>query len=174
MPERLKVFRDRFRVHPLVFTPTALPRSYPLNATFAGTSTLLASSANKTVNLLEAVVQPVVQFSVASYTVQEDCTTLTITVNRVGDSSGAVSVDYNTSDGTATERKDYITALGTLQFGAGETSKTFVVLINEDPLVEGSETLNVHLGNPSGVALGAGHRDDYDRGRCNRASYKCS
>ena len=54
----------------------------------------------------------VVQFSSSNYSVQEDCTTVTITVNRIGDTSGAASVDYNTSDVTATERKDYITALG--------------------------------------------------------------
>ena len=114
-----------------------------------------------------------VQFSAANYSVQEDCTALTITVNRVGDSSGAVSVDYNTSDATATERKDYITALGTLQFGAGETSKTFVVLINEDSLVEGTETFNVNLGNPAGVALGAtGDGNYYDHRRPDRAGYQ--
>src|SRR5215472_17534323 len=80
-----------------------------------------------------------VQFSSSNYSVQEDCTTVTITVNRVGDLSGITSVDYNTSDVTATERKDYITALGTLVFAPGETSKSFGVLINEDSYVEGNE-----------------------------------
>jgi hypothetical protein len=135
-------------------TPTVAPGSYPLIASFAATSTLLASSASKTVDLVEAVNQTVVQFSSSSYNVQEDCTTVTITVNRVGDASGAASVDYFTSDGTASERRDYITALGTLQFAAGETSKSFLVLINEDSYIEGSETLNINLGNPSNVALG--------------------
>jgi hypothetical protein len=59
-----------------------------------------------------------VQFSSANYNVQEDCTTVTITVNRIGDTSGPASVDYKTSDVTATERKDYITALGSLRFAA--------------------------------------------------------
>jgi hypothetical protein len=95
-----------------------------------------------------------VQFSSASYNVQEDCTTVTITVNRIGDTSGPASVDYNTSDVTATERKDYITALGSLRFAAGETSKSFAVLINEDSFVEGNETFNISLSNPSGVTLG--------------------
>jgi hypothetical protein len=80
---------------------------------------------------------------------------VTITVSRIGDTSGAASVDYNTSDVTATERKDYITALGRLVFAPGETSKSFVVLINEDSLVEGNETFNVNLSNPAGVTLGA-------------------
>ena len=79
---------------------------------------------------------------------------MTITVNRIGDTSGTASVDYNTSDVTATERKDYITALGTLRFAAGETSKSFAILINEDSFVEGNETFNVSLNNPAGVSLG--------------------
>jgi hypothetical protein len=97
----------------------------------------------------------VVQFSSSSYSVQEDCTFITITVNRIGDPSGPASVEYNTSDVTATERKDYITALGKLQFAPGETSKSFAVLINEDSYVEGAESFNLNLSNPSGVSLGA-------------------
>lgn len=135
-------------------TPAVAPGTYPLSASFAGTSSLLASSAGKKVNLISAAAQTTVEFSAAGYSVQEDCTALTITVNRVGDASAAASVDYFTSDGTASERKDYITALGTLQFAAGETSKTFAVLINEDSFVEGPETFNLNLGNPVNVALG--------------------
>jgi len=75
-------------------------------------------------------------------------------VNRVGDTSGSASVNYFTSDITASERKDYITALGTLRFAPGETSKSFVVLINEDSFVEGNETFSISLSNPAGVTLG--------------------
>jgi hypothetical protein len=75
-------------------------------------------------------------------------------VNRIGDTSGAASVDYNTANISATERKDYITALGTLRFAAGETSKSFAVLINEDSLIEGSETFSISLSNPLGLTLG--------------------
>ena len=96
----------------------------------------------------------VAQFSSSNYTVQEDCTTVTINVQRIGDASAAASVDYQTSDVTATERKDYIKALGTLRFAAGETSKSFAVLINEDSFVEGDETFNITLSNPSGINLG--------------------
>jgi len=106
-------------------------------------------------NTLDTAPTSTVQFSLSNYIVQEDCTTVTMTVNRMGTTSGPASVDYNTSDATATERKDYITALGKLQFAPGETSKTFVVLINEDSFVEGAETFNVNLSNPSGAGLGA-------------------
>jgi Calx-beta domain len=102
-----------------------------------------------------AATQDQFQFSASSYSVQEDCTTVTITVNRTGDTSGAASVNYSTSNGPATERGDYITALGRLSFASGVTSQSFVVLINEDSLVEGNETFNVNLSNPSGAVLGA-------------------
>ena len=96
-----------------------------------------------------------VQFSATSYNVVEDCTTVTITVNRLGDTSGPATVDYFTTDVTATERRDYITAIGKLRFAAGESAKVFAVLINEDSYVEGNETFNITLANPSSVALGA-------------------
>jgi len=75
-------------------------------------------------------------------------------VNRVGDTSAPATVNYFTSDVTASARKDYNTALGTLRFAAGETSKTFAVLINEDSYVEGDETFSVNLIDPSGTTLG--------------------
>ena len=95
------------------------------------------------------------QFSASNYSVVEACTTIAITVNRIGNTSGAASVDYFTADVTASERRDYITAIGTLRFAAGETSKSFAVLINDDSYVEGNETFNINLSNPSGVSLGA-------------------
>lgn len=104
--------------------------------------------------LSQTPIPNVVQFSASNYNVQEDCTTVTVTVNRIGDSSAAASVDYATSDGSATERKDYITALGNLRFAAGETTRSFAVLINEDSYVEGNETFNITLSNPTGMTIG--------------------
>ena len=75
-------------------------------------------------------------------------------MNRIGETSTAASVDYFTADITANARQDYITTLGTLDFAVGETSRTFVVLINEDSYVEGDETFSVNLTNPTGTSLG--------------------
>ncbi|HJZ80944.1 MAG TPA: FG-GAP-like repeat-containing protein, partial [Pyrinomonadaceae bacterium] len=90
----------------------------------------------------------------ANYAKAEACTSVTINVDRTGDTSGAATVDYATADGTATERGDYITARGTLSFGPGDTTKTITVLINDDSFVEGPETFFVNLSNPSGFNLG--------------------
>lgn len=96
-----------------------------------------------------------VQFSSSSQSVQEECITITVTVNRTGDTSAAASVNYSTSDVTATDRRDYIAASGTLNFAAGETSKSIPLLINEDSFDEDDETFTVNLTNPIGTSLGS-------------------
>jgi hypothetical protein len=92
------------------------------------------------------------QFSQSTYPVQEDVTSVSFTVTRTGNTSAAATVDYATADGTASERSDYTTALGTIRFAAGETAKTVPVLINEDSKVEGLEAFTVTLSNPTGGA----------------------
>jgi hypothetical protein len=139
----------------LSVTPAATPSPSPTPTASPTPSPTPGASPSPSPTPTATPPATVVQFSSATYSVQEDCTALTITVNRVGDTSGAASVGYSTSDITATERKDYITALGRLQFAAGETARSFVVLINEDSFVEGNETFSVNLNNPLGVALGS-------------------
>ena len=66
----------------------------------------------------------------------------------------AVTVDYATSDGTATAGEDYTATSGTLTFTAGETTKTISVPITDDAEDDGGETFTLALGNASGAALG--------------------
>ena len=70
--------------------------------------------------------------------------------------SGTVTVDYATSDGTATAGSDYTATSGTLSFAAGETEKTVSVPVLDDAHDEGSETLTLTLSNPSGAYLADG------------------
>jgi hypothetical protein len=66
-----------------------------------------------------------------------------------------VSVGYTLSDGTAKHVEDYnpITPrTGTVTFGDGDTSRTFVVEIVDDTLFESDETLTITLGGPTGGA----------------------
>ena len=98
----------------------------------------------------------VLQFSVAAFSVNENQGTATITVTRTGGSNVPVSVAYATSNGTATAGSDYTATSGTLNFGVGETSKTFTIAITNDTLVEGNETVNLTLTNATGgAALGS-------------------
>ncbi|MCU1265633.1 MAG: putative secreted protein [Acidobacteria bacterium] len=97
----------------------------------------------------------VVQFSSSNYSAPEECTFVTITLNRLGDTTGETTVDYTTSDGTAIQRTDYTLGGGTVKFAAGEVSKTFRVLLSEDAYVEGDENFNLILSNPIGGGLGS-------------------
>jgi uncharacterized protein (TIGR03118 family) len=105
----------------------------------------------------------IVQFSAATYNFSETDGTNSlstvastdITVTRLGDISGASTVNYATFDGTATQGKDYLLAVGTLSFSAGQTSKTFTVLIPDDSFSESGETVKLVLSNPTGAALGS-------------------
>src|SRR5688572_24521338 len=110
-----------------------------------------------------------IRFSASSYSVAEGGFRA-ITVERTGETSQAVTVDYVSSDhsnpsdfipctspgvGNASSRCDFTTAISTLRFAAGETSKTFNVLIGQDNYVGGTEALNLTLSNPTaGATLG--------------------
>jgi uncharacterized delta-60 repeat protein len=111
---------------------------------------------------------PTINYSLANYTVSESGGSVQITVNRTGDPAPAVSVDFMTTDnsnpadfvlcssnpaGIASSRCDFNTAVGTLKFATGEVSKTFNVLITQDSYVEGTETLQLFLSNPTGGAV---------------------
>ncbi len=105
-------------------------------------------------------VAPTVQFSGATYMGAEG-TSATVTVTRTGDLTVASTVNYATSDGTATGgvacvgATDYQSASGTLNFAAGEMNKTFTVTLCSDVVVKGSETVNLTLSAPTGATLGA-------------------
>ena len=95
---------------------------------------------------------PALQFSAANFVANEGAHVSTVTVNRTGDPAIPVTVDYDTSDGTAGEQPDYTTALGILRFAAGETQKTFDVLLTDDGYAEGNESFSLVLSNPTGGA----------------------
>ena len=81
-------------------------------------------------------------------------TTLTFTVTRQGDLSGVTSVDWTTTDGTATVADgDYIAAGGQLSFGPGETEETITITVNGDLTEENHELFSVDLSNISGAVL---------------------
>ena len=71
-----------------------------------------------------------------------------VTLSR--SASASVTVDYATSDGSATGGEDYTSTSGTLTFAAGETAKTVAVPVLDDAINEGAETFTLTLTNASG------------------------
>ena len=70
-------------------------------------------------------------------------------------SGQSVTVNYATSNGTATAGSDYGTTNGTLTFAPNQTSATFLIPIIDDSLNEADETVNIALSNPTNATLGS-------------------
>lgn len=89
-----------------------------------------------------------------SYRVGEGEGFILLAVLRGDDGDFPVSVDYFTTDGTATNGLDYSAVTNTLFFAAGKKVQTFVVPIVNDGLKESGETFRVTLSNPTNQVLG--------------------
>jgi len=95
------------------------------------------------------------QFSATGYVVNENAGSVVVTVTRSGNTTQATTINYATSNGSATQPSDYTSTSGSLQFAPGETVKTFIVPVINDALVEGNETINVNLSSPAGAVEGS-------------------
>ena len=76
---------------------------------------------------------------------------LTVALDRVSDN--VVTVDYETSDGSATSPDDYTPVDGTLTFSVGETHKLVAVPLVDDEVAESDETFDFVLDNAAGAAI---------------------
>ena len=104
----------------------------------------------------------VVQFEAARVDASESQGSVELFVTRSGNTSTLATVQFATvgqptrQSGKATDRSDYLTTIGTLRFAAGETRKSFRILITDDAYFDGLQSLTVRLGSPTGnVTLGA-------------------
>ena len=82
---------------------------------------------------------------------------LTFTVTLTPAATLPVTVDWVTSDGTATAGTDYTAGNGTLTFNIGDASRTVSVAVDGDNMDEANETFTVTLSNASsGATIGDG------------------
>jgi hypothetical protein len=96
-----------------------------------------------------------VQFNALASVATDGVALTTITVNRLGETSGTATVNYSSVDGVASESSDYLAAIGTLRFEPGEMSKTITVFVVNDSFGESAETFILNLSNPVGCTLGS-------------------
>ncbi|HUN71744.1 MAG TPA: Calx-beta domain-containing protein [Steroidobacteraceae bacterium] len=94
-----------------------------------------------------------ISLSAASYSVAQSGGAVVIDLQRTGGSSGAVTVNYATSNGTAVAGTDYTAASGTASWGNGDVStKSFSVAVSDATPFTGTKTFTVGL---SGASNGA-------------------
>lgn len=121
------------------------------NYVFSPLSATVSNIAN-TQNVNFSATLKTVGFAQAATNVPEGATNISLLVTRVV-SEGAATVKYETASGTASDRSDFNTTLGTLQFAHGESSKPINILLANDTLVEGPEAFTITLHDPTNAVL---------------------
>lgn len=98
-----------------------------------------------------------VQFNVSTSVISEAAGTAVLTVNRVGGSTGAGTVQVARTGGTAVPITDFaFTSPTTVNFANGQTTATATVAITNDIAIESPDTISFALQNPTGgLTLGS-------------------
>ena len=84
---------------------------------------------------------------------QSGTTPFVFTVTLSSASTAAVSVNFATANGSAKSPDDYTATSGTLNFAAGQTSKTISVAVKGDRVREGQEVFYVNLSGAVGAYI---------------------
>lgn len=93
------------------------------------------------------------RFAEMEYSVVESAGAATITVERQGGSTGAISVHYETGDGSATAGEDYTATAGTLSWADGDQAdKSFPLPVLDDSADERREFVRLRLEDATGGA----------------------
>ena len=95
-------------------------------------------------------------FSSATASVAENAKTLTITVTRTGDASGAASVSVASTDGTAKAATDFTAVSSTLNWTAGNSDpKTVDITITDNAILAENKLFTLGLSSVTGDTIGA-------------------
>jgi hypothetical protein len=93
----------------------------------------------------------------ATYTVAQTAGAVPVSVVRLGGSSGVVSVNYATQNGTAVAGTDFTATTGSLTWADGDAAaKTFSIPVSAAAPFSGTRSLKILLSTPGGgAALGS-------------------
>ncbi len=126
-----------------------------VSLTLANPSARASLGLRQTATLTIEDTDSVIQFSYAQDVAEPDVACAALLV-RSGLMELPATVRFRTSDGTATAGADYEAANTTVEFAPGQQYAGVAVTVLNDGLVEGQETLFLHLSDPTGgAALGA-------------------
>ena len=136
----------------MTFTPAAA--TYAITASYSGDGDYFKNSNSATRNL-DVQDLPTVQFSAKSVNVKDTAGSVTLKVQRVGSTLGAVAVGYATANGTATSGVDYTAKSGTLNWAVGNAAdKTVTITVLTRAGNQPNRVFNVTLSAPGGATLG--------------------
>jgi uncharacterized delta-60 repeat protein len=97
----------------------------------------------------------VVQLATNAYSAVEGQTNALVAVVRLGGQSGAVAVNFATSDGTAVAGQEYVGTNGTFTLLDGETNKSIEILLIDNFIQNSSKTFTLTLSVASNATLGS-------------------
>ena len=124
--------------------------SLPATSDCDATGAICTDDGRKLSHATSATVLGPVGISIGDVEVVEGANAvLVFAVSLTRAASSALTVDYATSDGTATAGADYNSTSGTLTINAGSSSGSIEVSVIDDEHNEGSETFTLTLSNAS-------------------------
>ena len=152
------VIDDSWGTHGVIFNQ--LPESTPGNLVQQADGKVILSAAVlsslaliRYQTTLAAPAAGLLSFSAYSVQANYQDASVTVSVTRAGGSTGAVTVDYATADGTAIAGSAYTREAGTMHFAAGQTSATFTIPILPQLGLVPDRTIDLMLSNATGGAL---------------------
>ena len=108
-------------------------------------------------------------FSSGAYSIAENASNLTITVNRTGDATAAATVTVVSENGSATSGSDFAVVSQDLSWGTTDSAaKTFTVSITDDAIFEGGENFTLKFTGATGDSTGGATTvtiSDYEEGK---------
>lgn len=120
-----------------------------------GTPTIgtLGGTIEQTITILDNDTLPVAAFNLANQAVSEDAGSVTLTVQLSLVPQSDVTIPFSVSGGSASS-SDFSLSASPLVIPAGSTSGSITLTLNNDVLIENSESVIVTLGNPTNATLG--------------------
>ena len=126
----------------------------PGNRACSASNAVCTSDGRQLSNSPSATISGPAALSIADATANENSDSglnFVVSLDRV--STLTVTVDYATSDGTATAGHDYTATSGTLTFNPGDAAKAINVALLDDAIDDGGETMTVTLSNASNARI---------------------
>jgi hypothetical protein len=124
-----------------------------INMTSGTEATMTIEVAISALTPTDPTANSMVGLSSAAYSVKESDGNLAVTVNRTGNITQAMKVNYATLDNTAKAGVNYVASTGILSFPANAINAIINIRINDDGLKVNGNTFNLTLSNPVGASL---------------------